>query len=509
MEKKNQILFIVVGVLLVIVIGVTFAYFTTGVTIEGSGGSISGETAELMKVKYDAGTSTLNADNLTPGHSSTKGFKVTITPGSDTSTATYRIYLNITENTFTKCNDTNYDDITNACAKGAEELIYRLKDSNGNILKTGDLTGITGEVELIRETKTAVSQTDYNYTLEIEFKETNADQNHNQNKTINGEVKVEFAERVITKEDILASLTKATRPNFETLTENTTGTIYQAEDDDGTSYYYAGAVDNNWVKFAGLYWRIIRFNGDGTIRLIYNGVEPVQTGEGTQIGTSAFNEQNNDNAYIGYMYGTPGSDTYESTHANTNNSTIKIVVDNWYKTNINDAGFSAKVDTNAGFCGDRDNYTNEAGTTSGGGTGTTATYYGAFTRFVPDSVKNNPTPTLKCKNASDLYTVSGASKGNKSLTYPVGLITADEVNAAGAVYGTANSSYYLYTNSLYWTMSPSYYGGGAVVFNIDSTGFLGAYWVTSTWGVRPVINLKANTLFIGNGTSSNPYVVLN
>ena len=89
-------------------------------------------------------------------------------------------------------------------------------------------------------------------------------------------------------------------------------------------------MDNNWVSFAGFYWRIIRINGDGSIRLIYSGDSssgPVETGESTQIGTSAFNEQFNDNAYVGYMYGTSGSGTYEETQANINDSTIKTVLD--------------------------------------------------------------------------------------------------------------------------------------------------------------------------------------
>jgi len=315
-------------------------------------------------------------------------------------------------------------------------------------------------------------------------------------------------------EELLASKTIAIRENFQTLTSNTTGTIYGDYDDDGLTYYYAGAVDDNWVKFAGFYWRIIRINGDGTIRLIYNGTTTGQTGEGTQIGTSAFNENYDDNAYVGYMYGTAKSDTYEATHANTNSSTIKTVIDNWYKTNIVDKGFSNKVDTNAGFCGDRDNYTNEAGTISGGGTGTTITYYGAYTRFVPTSVSSNSAPTFKCKSANDLYTVSGASKGNKSLTYPVGLISVDEVNAAGTKFAVVNNSYYLYTNKVYWTISPYTYDNSnyARVFVVGSDGsFIGGNFMNNSnnFGVRPVINLKADTIFSsGDGTSSNPYVVL-
>jgi len=342
-------------------------------------------------------------------------------------------------------------------------------------------------------------------------------------KTINGEHIIKnltksdkcyiYFDRPTTISTILQTLNKSTRPNYQVLTENTTGTIFTEQDDDGVTYYYAGAVDNNWVKFANLYWRIVRINGDGTIRLIYNGTTTDQTGETTQIGRSAFNEQDNDNAYVGYMYGTPGSDTYEATHANINDSAIKIVLDDWYKTNILDKGFSAKVDMNAGYCSDKTPSTVYTLTNGLGGTETITTYYGAYTRFWTNAIVNtNPTPTLKCKNTNNLYTTSVSSKGNKALTYPVGLITTDEVNAAGAVAGTVNSSYYLHTRQNYWTMSPAYYVSRftypAGVFCVNADGTLGAPGVNYTYGIRPVINLKADTTFSsGDGTSTNPYVV--
>jgi len=282
------------------------------------------------------------------------------------------------------------------------------------------------------------------------------------------------------------------------LTMNTTGKMYAAEDDDGMSYYFAGEVNNNWLKFAGLYWRIVRVNGDGTVRLIYNGATTDQTGETTQIGTSKFNENYNDNMYVGYRY------TANEVHGTGTASTIQGVVDNWYKTNIVDKGFSGKVDTNTGFCGDREPSTSNSTSNGLGGTGTTNTYYGAYIRLrMGGNWNSSPTPTLKCKNTSDLYTVSGASKGNKSLTHPVGLITADEVNIAGTA---GDSNYYLYTGQVYWTMSPSMYPN-TLVFIVHSNGRLNDAYVNGAWGVRPVINLKANVTLTGSGTTSDPYIV--
>ena len=91
-----------------------------------------------------------------------------------------------------------------------------------------------------------------------------------------------------------------------TETENTYGYLCKAKDAYGDSYYYRGNVTNNYVKFADKYWRIVRINGDGTVRVIYDGTSAHANGESSedrQIGTSEFNSGYNDNAYVGYMYG--------------------------------------------------------------------------------------------------------------------------------------------------------------------------------------------------------------
>ena len=314
-----------------------------------------------------------------------------------------------------------------------------------------------------------------------------------------------FDQEPTAKDTILAnnSVNSGT-PNFSQVATTNEG-VYKTQDDWGDSYYFRGAVDNNWVKFAGFYWRIIRINGDGSIRLIYNGTSTATTGESTQIGTSTFNSSYNDNAYVGYMYGSTGASSYAATHANTNNSTIKEVLDNWYQTNIASKGYGNKVSTEAGFCGDREPSTSSSTSNGSGGTGTTTTYYGGYIRLV-NSTKS---PTLKCKNSSDLYTVSGSGKGNKALSNPVGLITADEISIAGGLYTRNNSSYYLYTNQAYCTMSPLYFPSNtAEVFFVNSDGGIGHSWVNSGYGVRPVINLSADVKITGTGTSDNPYIVI-
>ena len=293
-------------------------------------------------------------------------------------------------------------------------------------------------------------------------------------------------------------------PNFGS-TATTDEGIYSAQDDYGTSYYFRGAVTNNYVKFANKYWRIIRINGDGTIRLIYDGTSAHANGESSsdrQIGTSDFNGSYNDNAYVGYMYGSTGASSYSAAHANTNNSTIKTVVDNWYKTNIEDKGYSDKV-ADVIYCNDRQ-IDNLSGFGTELGYGTNVTAYMAIYRL-----NTNKSPVLTCTNKNDRFTVSDTSRGNGALTYPVGLITADEVAMGGGVYATSNSSYYLYTGQFYWAMSPYVFNiGNASEFFVNSVGSINFDFVRiRSNGVRPVLSLKSDITLTGSGTQNDPWVV--
>lgn len=299
-----------------------------------------------------------------------------------------------------------------------------------------------------------------------------------------------------------------------TSAESTNGYICSAPDDYGTSYYYRGNVTNNYVKFAGFYWRILRINGDGSIRMIYAGDADVidaldnkeevlangyndSTTLYTQIGTSAYNSSYNDNAYVGYMYGTPGSGTYDETHTNTNNSTIKTAVDEWYRVNIaenEEHPEYAQYISDTLFCNDRSFASSNTGT----GAGTSNTYY----RWYSSSIK-----TLKCSQQNDRFTVNDEVVGNGDLTYPVGLLTTDEAYLAGG--SSNNSGYYLYTGNSYWNMSPIYFlGSRARVRGVDVSGFAtSSSFVNSSHGVRPILNLKSGSLTQGSGTVIDPYLV--
>ena len=292
-------------------------------------------------------------------------------------------------------------------------------------------------------------------------------------------------------------------------------------------YYYRGDADkvNNNIIFNNICWNIIRTTVTGGVKIIYNGTPTdgiceIQTGTSTQIGTSAFNENYNDNAYLGYMYGTAGSSTYAATHANTNDSTIKTYIDKWYSQNFDESATSKLEDTI--FCNDRSTKaydTNTIGDTFDSsygdlGYGENKTLYGAAHRASYWS--NNPNPSLVCQNGNDKFTID-TKNGNGKLANPVGLITLDEVVLAGFNTRSSNTSdyqdrtNYLYTNSNYWTFSPVvlYAGGLAAVGLVASAGNVSYGLVNSANGFRPVVSLANGTLVNsnGDGTSTNPYVV--
>src|SRR5574344_181401 len=294
-----------------------------------------------------------------------------------------------------------------------------------------------------------------------------------------------------------------TTPNFANISTTDEG-MFATTDDYGTSYYYRGAVTTNNVIFGGFCWKVIRINGDGTTRMIYNGTPTsnqctTTTGTGTQISTSAYNTSYNNNMYVGYMY------TSGEVHGTGTSSTAKTAIDTWYNTNL--SSYSSKISDTL-FCNDRSPSTSSSSLNGSGGTGTTTTYYGAYIRNI-----TKKTPILTCENQSDRFTVSDSSKGNAKLTYPIGLITADEITMAGGVYNVNNTSYYLYTNQAYWSMSAGRYStylnnaaDRARPFDVRNTGLEYIQFSNSVFGMRPVINLKTDTLYTsGSGTSTSPY----
>ena len=308
---------------------------------------------------------------------------------------------------------------------------------------------------------------------------------------------------------------KTTRPGARTsfssvLTTDNTKTLYTGTENGTTVYYFAGNATDNWVKFGknasnqDLYWRIIRTNADGGVRLLYHSTSTAATN--AYIGTSAFNTTYNNSMYVSYMYGTSGAQA--SNRTNENSSTIKTAIDNWYVSNLEAKGYTKYLSTTAVYCNDR-----EVGSGTYSATGS-AFYYAAYARL-----DTNKTPTYDCTNINDKFTVD-TSTGNGKLTYPIALMTADEISYAGGLYGTNAPTWYYYnsangssTGSTWWLLLSPYYWSGsfANVFGVGGSsvpGYLGSYRVYSAFGVRPAISLKSCIKYsTGNGSASDPYTI--
>ena len=276
--------------------------------------------------------------------------------------------------------------------------------------------------------------------------------------------------------------------------------LYQMEDDDGISYYYRGSVNNNYVKYAGAYWRIIRINGDGSVRLLYAGTKANASGSGLNIKSAVFNSKGDNPAYVGYMYGSTLNTSYEKTNANENDSNIKKELDNWYKVHILGTS-NESVIADAGFCNDRSLDLGNGYSTTG-----STTTYGPYHRYY-----YTKQPTLKCAQTSDLFTLSTNTKGNKALTYPIGLITVDELMLSGYADGYINKSAYTYSTINYWTLSPRIFDVSSLAagkFILNGAGYPTTNHVTGGNGVRAVVNLSSDAKISGGiGTADEPFLI--
>ena len=322
---------------------------------------------------------------------------------------------------------------------------------------------------------------------------------------------------------------------MEGLNENTNGRMYKigstnegqyTEDVNGDgigedSYYFAGNMTKNWVKFGGYYWRVIRINEDGSVRLLYSGTTPSTTS--AYIGTVAYNTTKTSYMYGGYMYGTNTSLTTQRN--NTTSSNVKKTIDTWYKNNLK-TSYDKYISKTAIYCNERAVGEDSAVDSKG------AIAYHSACRTRMDAV--NGRPSYRCGNkkngslyetpqaVADKFSASTSGGGNGKLTYPIALMTVDEMIFAGAVFGSDGyDTLWTYNNSNnasitgtsnWWTMSPSWYNQGMslnIVYGSKNPGKLVSTNVTSTTTVvRPVISLKYCTQYSsGDGSSSNPYTV--
>ncbi len=560
MNKKS--ITILVVCLIVSVMSVSLAFFSAGII--GNGKNVSVNAKELT-INFD-NNNEIASGIIEPGWSSTNTFSV---ENKSKTTFTYDIVLKNYKNT-TKTNGYLVYKITSTNGYNMTEFKDMPKDGEN----TYDLViarGITIEPG---------SSNKQNYTLEIKYLDSTEDQSIDMGSTVTGSLYIvestanennPYTKGTLGYQIMEDNSNIKTRTDFSQMYEDVNiGTMYKATEDNTDVYYFAGDVRNNWVKFgvfesdvivyrgyntdypylpfreydtleecqngsdnyknnctmhkyasAGdpIYWRIIRTNKDKSIRLLYAGTRADST-EG-MIGVSAYNNlgYKPDPMYVGYMYGTSGS--LDNNRTNENSSDIKLYIDKWYKNNM--LNYTKYLSAEAVYC-------NERSLASGQIYSLNSNF-----NFEPhDRLLNELAPTYNCKDVRDKFTVS-IETGNGDLTYPIALMTSDEVVYGGGVYAKWSNSVipWYSSNSLgkdiieqFFTendwlvadpspylMTPDDYVNTSDVATLENSskklGVLRSGLNYIPQPVRPVISLKKDLLYkSGDGSASNPYEVV-
>ena len=511
-KKQKKVMIYILVISLICVVGVSYAFFTAGMSSETS--TTVRADAGTMKITYSGGAN-INLAGIYPKDDVWATKTITVT-GNNTTDAEmyYKLTLVVDSNTFKTVDPLQY------------ELVSTNTSTNGEIIPNISKKDITGtSIELGSGHFVKANNAKHTYLLKIYYPRKATSQNANQGAAFSAHVEI-----TSTKAPTVSNLAKVILANNEVKAPLTTpgaaistadeALLASAEDDYGTSYYFRGAVTNNYVEFANKCWRIVRVSGDGSVKLILHNDNPTGAANPCDAANnsasaafarysgetykSAFNEKTDDNAYLGFMYGAAGATDYASTHANTNKSTILINLETWYNNNISD--YADKI-ADTVWCNDKTNVTDTSydpwgWTPNGYGYGKNVTYYGATQRLISTNGRTGGTgPSLKCN--------SGLSKINSK----VGLITADELAYAGYAAALKNTTTYLQENATdtdWLSLSPSvFFSVYAFVWSVNGgSGDFGNYSVNSDGGVRPAISLIISTTISGGtGTSEDPYVV--
>ena len=511
MDKQLKKIYLYMGIFVAIIfIGATYAFFTAGMSSENS--TTVRADAGTMKITYSGGAN-INLAGIYPKDDVWATKTITVT-GNNTTDAEmyYKLTLVVDSNTFKTDDPLQY------------ELVSTNTSTNGEVIPTISKTDLTeNSIELGSGKFAKANNAKHTYLLKIYYPKKATSQNANQGAAFSAHVEITsakaptvstLAQTILAKNEVK---TPITTPGAAISTADE-ALLASAEDDYGTSYYFRGAVKNNYVEFANKCWRIVRISGDGSVKLILHNdnkagvANPCDAANNSASaafarysGTthkSAFNTNFEDNAYVGFKFGTVGAIDYASTHANTNNSTILTKLETWYNNNLKT--YESVIDDNV-WCNDKTNVTDKTydpwgNKPNGLGYGTNVTYYGATQRLTSKSNSAGGTgPSLKCNGELS------------KITSKVGLITADELAFAGYARGLSNTTTYLQenaTDTYWWSLSPGDFGGGnASVWFVHGDGGFGSGIVNSPGAVRPSISLKSTTNVTGNGTSDTPYIV--
>ena len=559
MQKKQTIL--VVASLLVVVLSVTLAYFTA--QIIGKGKNVTINSADL-KIIFTDSDGAISGSNIEPGWSDTKTFTI---ENKSNETYKYNIVIQDLVNTFVTNGYLQYKITSTNNGYNMTEFkdVPKSETATDTILAYSASIDVgvtqTYTVEFIYKNDESVDQSeDMGKTLSGKLFITEG--------TIN--IYAGYEKGTLGYQIMGDNPTRGTRSNnnngtndFATpLTATTTGTLFTSTesitgitDSPKEVYYYAGNTTNNLVKFGTfasdlvrgyysatstsfkeyttleecnsassyntncsyawrkgdpMYWRIIRTNHDGSIRLLYAGTSPDTTED--YIGESAFNARSNSPKYAGYKYGEDTS--LDTIRNNTTDSKIKTYIDTWYKNNL--TNYTKYLSTSTVYCNDRSEGTGQIYnyTSSPSSQFNFASYY----RMDNDTKGAKANPSYNCTDKRDAFSVDNTSA---KLDYPIALMTADEIAFAGGVAKTKmNTPYAWFTinsagsqvSTYWWSLSPVWWGdenSSSVWYWRFDSAYLNEGIVFVPCTVRPVLSLKSCTLYsTGNGTAETPYEIV-
>lgn len=486
--KNNKILIIVLISFLAIILGVGISYAFYAAIIKGNETSTTLQLeAGTLSINYDGGN-VVNAKGFLPNSDvpfATKTFSLVGNNDSDLYMP-YTFTLVVDANTFN--NGSIYYSLGGENTSNNGKIVedsYNMVSNSGLVFGPGYFApGATNAI--------------HTYTFKFYFPDDGTDQSDEMNRVFEAHIKIEGAK--ITpeipggNENLFADGTFAGKiiggPN-KTMVKNyvtnpgaaqptTNEGLIQNLDDLGSTYYFRGTVENNYVMFANMCWRVVRIMGDGNVKITLDNVN------------GACSEATSTSAYYGnetfYYNGDSSTPSFNSTNA-------YATLVNFYDEKFNSANQKFIVDSI--WCQD-------------------------FT-FAANTRLYNNSPSFMCSDSSNSdvneyrNSLIGGSikKGNKSLSHSIGLLTSDEIVFAGATSAGLNNKTYLYKTSygqVMATMSPS--TGDNYGFNIfylwaDGGGFDDIAYLAneSSFYMRPtiVINGKANVL--GTGTINDPYIV--
>ena len=551
---KNKTLLIIGAFVLAIMLGIglTYAYFAAKITGNENASTITLESGELS-ITMD-GTNTINTpEKLIPDSEDPFSTKVVTVTGKNTAinlNMPYTLKIVVDENTFT--------------AGSIKYTITGVNNSNSGVIipnmemQTVDSTLSVGSGLFVKGDNQI-----HTYTLKFYFPDTGQDQSTNMGAKfrahieISGDEAEEPAPKGWWKADsatLLGALRENTVVHKDTDEGMTKPGVDNAEEDEqlrmtlddyGTSYYFRGAVENNYLVFANKCWRIVRIDGNGNTKLFYwgnvtnNKCEAADNTlktpfnnkkwDGLTNSSADFFERtdvytSNRPAGIGFMYGDVMGTTYASVHANTNDSDILDVLQTWYDQTFTTEALKGKL-ADVIWCNDKSLASNNTGN---GAEFDTTTVFKARERLYAGGNITKASPTLICPETYELngttynigklskFTANDRTNGNGALKgYKIGLITADEAAFAGSTYSDINNiHYYLYTGDTYWTMSPTRFLNGdylSYIILVNYNGKLVNLSVTTQAAVHPTISLIPSIGLTDtpnqDGTTDHPYVI--